>query len=339
MQVAPHQLQAHLEKRVAPIYLLSGDEPLQMSEAADAVRRQAQKQGYSGREILEVDSRFDWSLLMAEANSLSLFAEQRIIDLRIPSGKPGNEGSKALNEYAEHPPHDVLLLITLPKLEKSQSSSKWFKALDRVGVTVQVWPVDGGRLQAWIMQRMRSAGLSPAADVVPMLAERIEGNLLAARQEIEKLLLLYGPGEITPEQLAESVADSARYDVFGLIDAALAGDVSRCVKIVNGLQAEGTPEPVVLWALTRELRLLVSLAGEIAGGRTAQQAVGARREVWEKRKPLVIKGVQRLKPQEWQGLLQLCGRTDRAIKGWEHCDPWLLMRDIATRMAGAPALG
>lgn len=339
MRVASHQLQAHLQKGLAPVYLLSGDEPLQMSEAADQVRRQAQSRGYSGREILEADARFDWSRLMAEADSLSLFAEQRIIDLRIPSGKPGNEGSKALNEYAARPPQDVLLLVTLPKLEKSQSASKWFKALDKVGVTVQVWPVDGSRLQPWIEQRMRSAGLTPATDVIPMLAERIEGNLLAARQEIEKLLLLYGPGVISAEQLAESVADSARYDVFGLIDTALAGDVGRCVRILNGLQAEGTPEPVVLWALTRELRLLVSLAGEMAGGRNAQQAVGARREVWDKRKPLVIKSLQRLQPEAWQQLLQRCGHTDRAIKGRERGDPWLLMRDIVTRMAGAPKIG
>ena len=339
MRVAAHQLQAQLQKGLAPVYLLSGDEPLQMSEAADQVRRQAQSRGYSGREILEVDARFDWSRLLAEANSLSLFAEQRIIDLRIPSGKPGNEGSKALSDYAARPPQDVLLLITLPKLEKSQSASKWFKALDKLGVTVQIWPVEGVRLQPWIEQRMRGTGLTPAAEVIPMLAERVEGNLLAARQEIEKLLLLYGPGVITAEQLAESVADSARYDVFGLIDAALAGEVGRCVRILNGLQAEGTPEPVVLWALTRELRLLVSLAGEMAGGRSAQQAVGARREVWDKRKPLVTKSLQRLRPETLQRLLQRCGHTDRAIKGRECGDPWLLMRDIVTRMAGAPKIG
>jgi len=339
MRVASNQLQAQLQKGLAPVYLLSGDEPLQMSEAADSIRRQAQSRGFSGREILEVDARFDWSRLMAEADSLSLFAEQRIIDLRIASGKPGNEGSKALSDYAARLPQDVLLLVTLPKLEKSQAASKWFKALDKAGVTVQIWPVDASRLQPWITQRMRAAGLTPAADVVPMLAERIEGNMLAARQEIEKLLLLYGPGVINPEQLAESVADSARYDVFGLIDAALAGKISRCIRMLNGLQAEGTPEPVVLWALTRELRLLVSLAGEISRGRNAQQAVGSRREVWEKRKPLVIKGLQRLKPHQWRQLLQLCGQADRAIKGQDSTDPWLLMRDIVARMAGAPAVG
>lgn len=338
MRVAPHQLQAHLQRGLAPIYLLSGDEPLQMSEAADSIRQQAKSRGYSGREVLEVDARFDWELLMAEANALSLFAEQRIIDLRIPSGKPGNEGGKALSDYAARPPDDVLLLVTLPKLEASQTASKWFKALDKVGVTVQIWPVEGSRLQPWIEQRMRAAGLRPTAEVVPMLAERVEGNLLAARQEIEKLLLLYGPGEISPQQLADSVADSARYDVYGLIDAALAGKINRGIKMLSGLQAEGTPEPVVLWALTRELRLLLSLALETKGGRSAQQVVAARREVWDKRKPLVAKGLQRLELREWQQLLWLCGRVDRAIKGWEPADPWLLMREIITRMAGAPAI-
>ncbi len=339
MRIAPHQLPLHLKKGLARVYLLSGDEPLQMGEAADSIRRQAQNSGYAERQILEVDARFDWSQLMAEADTLSLFAAQRIIDLRIPSGKPGNIGSKALTEYTKRMPDDVLLLITLPKLEKSQSGSKWFKALDKVGVTVQVWPVDVGRLPSWTEQRMRNAGLIPATDVASMLAERIEGNLLAARQEIEKLLLLYGPGVITPEQLAESVSDSARYDVFGLIDTALGGNVGRSVRILNGLHAEGTPEPVVLWALTRELRLMTSLAGDMVRGRSVQQAVGARREVWEKRKPLVIKGLQRLKHHEWQRLLKLCGHVDRSIKGRERNDPWLLMRDIVTRIAGAPAIG
>jgi len=338
MRVAPHQLQAHLQKKLAPIYLLSGDEPLQMSEAADTIRKHAKSRGYTGREVLEADARFDWGRLMAEADTLSLFAEQRIIDLRIPSGKPGNEGGKALNEYTARLPDDVLLLVTMPKLEASQTGSKWFKALDKAGVTVQIWPVDLSRLQPWIEQRMRGAGLKPAGDVVPMLAERVEGNLLAARQEIEKLLLLYGPGQISIEQLAESVADSARYDVFGLIDAALDGNINRSIRILSGLQAEGTPEPVVLWALTRELRLLVSLTIEIKNGRSAQQAVAARREVWDKRKPLVTRGLQRLELQEWQQLLQQCGQIDRTIKGREQGDPWLLMRQMVTRMAGAPAI-
>ncbi len=336
MRVRAAELNAALTRDLAPIYLLSGDEPLQMKEAADAIRRTARERGFGEREVLEADNRFDWGRLAAEANSLSLFAERRLIDLRVPSGKPGAEGGKALAGYAETPPEDTLLLITLPKLEKGQANSKWFKALDRAGVVVQVWPIEGAQLPRWLEQRMRRAGLEPAPGVVPMLAERIEGNLLAAEQEIDKLLLLHGPGPVTPEQLAGAVSDSARYDVFGLVDAALAGQVARCLRMLGGLRAEGTAAPVVLWALAREVRSLTGLAGEVASGTSAARAVGARRDIWDKRKPLVSRGLERLDLAGWRQLLRLCARADRAIKGRDPADPWLLMQQIVARMAGAP---
>jgi DNA polymerase-3 subunit delta len=338
MRLRFDELAGHLDRQLAGIYLLSGDEPLQMGEAADLIRNNARKRGYSERDILEADSRFDWNQLIAEANSLSLFAEKRIIDLRIPSGKPGKEGGKALVEYAERPPEDTLLLITMPKLDRSQTSSKWCKTLEQSGVHLQIWPIELDRLPAWIDKRMQGAGLVPERDVTTMLAERVEGNLLAAAQEIEKLLLLHGPGTITLEKLAESVSDSARYDVFGLVDSALDGKVARCIRILNGLRAEGTPPAVVLWALSRELRLMNNLASRIQGGQPIQQAVASERNIWDKRKPLVRKGLQRLRPGVWRRLLLLCGSTDRAIKGHDRRDPWLLLQDIATGMAGAPLL-
>ncbi len=335
MRVRPHELDSHLARKLAPVYLVSGDEPLQRQEACDAIRQRARQQGFSGREVLEAEKGFDWQQLLTAANSLSLFAEQRIIDLRIPSGKPGNDGGKALTAYAADLPPDTLLLITLPKLERGQDNSKWFKALERVGVVIQVWPVEGSRLPPWIEQRMRKSGLTPAPGVVEMLAERVEGNLLAATQEIEKLLLLHGPGVITPEQLAEAVSDSARYDVYGLADSALQGQVARGLRMLNGLRAEGTAAPVVLWALARDIRTLTSLAAEVAGGTPPARAIAARREIWDKRKPLISRGLQRLPLAQWQQLLQLCSRADRAIKGRDPADPWLLMQQIVTRMAGA----
>ncbi|HEB96812.1 MAG TPA: DNA polymerase III subunit delta [Sedimenticola thiotaurini] len=336
MRIRVSELEATLERGLAPIYLLSGDEPLQMKEAADAIRRAARDGGYDEREVLEADNRFDWGRLAAEANSLSLFAQRRLIDLRIPSGKPGAEGGRALAAYAAAPPPDTLLLITLPKLERGQSNSKWFKALERAGALVQVWPIEGAQLSRWVEQRLRRAGLEPAPGVVPMLTERIEGNLLAAVQEIDKLLLLNGPGRVTPERLAGAVADSARYDVFGLVDAALQGQVARGLRMLGGLQAEGTAAPVVLWALAREIRTLTTLAGEVARGTPPARAVGARRDIWDKRRPLVTRGLQRLELPAWRGLLRLCARTDRAIKGQDPSDPWLLMQQIVARMAGAP---
>ncbi|HHH38628.1 MAG TPA: DNA polymerase III subunit delta [Sedimenticola sp.] len=337
MRVPFHELGRQLDKKLLPVYLLSGDEPLQMNEAADLVRSRARAAGYTDREVMEAARGFDWGELLGAANSLSLFAEKRILDLRIPSGKPGADGGRALAEYAARPPADTLLLITLPKLERGQTTSKWFKSLDQAGAVVQVWPVEGARLGPWIEQRMRSAGLIPGPGVVEMLVERVEGNLLAARQEIEKLLLLDGPGTVTAERLAQVVADSARYDVYGLVDCALGGDLARCVRMLNGLRAEGVPAPVVLWALTRETRLLCSLARAVERGLPPRQAVAARREVWEKRKPLVARGLQHQSGAGWQRLLRLCGQADRAIKGQDPGDPWLLLQDITTGMAGLKA--
>lgn len=334
MRLRPHELGQRLKQGLLPVYLLTGDEPLQLGEAADLIRSEAKAKGFVDRTIIEADQRFDWNELEQEANSLSLFAQQRIIDLRLPSGKPGTTGSRALVEYAERPPEDTILLLSLPKLERSQSNSKWFKALDKLGAIIQIWPIDGQRLAPWIEQRMRNSGLIPEPGVVTMLSERIEGNLLAASQEIEKLLLLYGPGIISIEQLSTAVSDSARYDVFNLVDSALQGKAAYCARILNGLRGEGTPAPVVLWALTREIRLLAELAYETSKGKTPQQAISARREIWEKRKQLVSSGLQRLTINSLRGLLVLCGRADRAIKGREKSDPWQLMQEITSRLAG-----
>ncbi|MBV2092883.1 MAG: DNA polymerase III subunit delta, partial [Candidatus Thiodiazotropha sp. (ex Ctena orbiculata)] len=213
MRLRNDQLNAQLKRDLAPLYLLSGDEPLQMMEAADLIRQAARQQGFSEREVLDQVSGFDWFALNQAAESLSLFGDRRLLELRLNSAKLGNEGGKALIEYCQRPAEDTLLLITLPKLEKSQMKSKWLQAVDQLGVVIQVWPVEGNRLMPWIEQRLRQAGLIPEAGVVQMLMDRVEGNLLAANQEIEKLLLLQGEGVVTQDQLMQAVADSARFDV------------------------------------------------------------------------------------------------------------------------------
>jgi len=334
MRIRPHELDRHLQSKLAPIYVVSGDEPLQVSEAADAIRQAARKQGYTERDILEVNNRFAWSELTAEADCLSLFAEKRIIDLRIPNGKPGKEGGSALTEYAQRIPEDTLMLVTLPKLERAQLNSKWVKALEGKGALLQIWPVEGDRLLPWIEQRMRRAGLTPGPDVVQILADHIEGNLLAASQEIEKLLLLYGPSLISAEQLSSAVSDSARFDVFTLVDSALNGDTARCTRVFRGIKAEGIAAPVVLWALTREIRLLHGLALEVSRGKSPQQAVAANRGVWDKRKALVGKGLQRLSLNQWRQLLAQCGKADLAIKGQSRNNPWLILEQITTHISG-----
>lgn len=335
MKLRAEQLAAALERGLAPVYVISGDEPLQLGEAADQVRAAAKQAGYLSRQILEADARFDWNRLGDEANALSLFAERKIIDLRLPSGKPGTAGAKALLEYCGNLPADTLLLLTLPKVPLT---GKWIRALEKAGVLVQVWPVDERQLPRWITRRMQAAGLRPAPGVAEMLAEHTEGNLLAARQEIEKLVMLYGEGGISQEQLLEAVSDSARYDVYALVDAALAGRAARCAHIIAGLKGEGIAPPVVLWALAREIRGLSAMAIDLAGGASLPQVMGQAR-VWKNRMPLVSQGLKRLKPEDWNGLLQQCQQADTVIKGALAGDAWLLLEQIALGMAGVPVAG
>jgi len=337
MRVQAQQLTAKLQQNLAPVYLLSGDEPLQLGEAADSVRSTARQAGYSSRQIMEVGPRFDWNQLAQEANSMSLFAEQKIIDLRIPSGKPGRDGSAALSAYCKRIPDDTLLLITLPRLDKSQLSSKWFKTLDMAGVSVQIWPVDRQRLPAWIKQRMSATGLSPESGVADILADQMEGNLLAARQEIEKLLLLHGAGKISVDQLRNAISDSARFDVFALVDSALAGNSGRCARMLSGLRAEGLATPVVLWALAREIRAMANISRSIANGTRPEQAM-AQARVWSSRQPLVRKGLQRLPAKGWEQLLSHCQYTDAVVKGAVRSDPWLLLEQITLAMCGISVL-
>ncbi len=332
MRLRNDQLPAQLNKSLAPVYLLSGDEPLQLGEAADQVRQTARSQGFSERELLEVGPGFDWNQLLEAGQSLSLFGDKRLLDLRLSSSKIGTPGSKAISAYLADPPPDTLLLITAPKLDRAQQNSKWVKGVERLGVLVQIWPIEGQRLLPWLERRLRDVGLTPEPGVVEMLSGRIEGNLLAAKQEIEKLLLLHGPGVVDQEQLAESVADSARFDVFGLVDALLAGEAGRGLRMLEHLQAEGVVAPVVLWALAREIRALAEMAAMVEQGRSVDSVMAAQR-VWEKRKPLMRKGLKR-RAAVWRRLLIDCAGIDRVIKGLEKKDAWLRLQDVALGIAG-----
>ncbi|MET0067276.1 MAG: DNA polymerase III subunit delta [Candidatus Thiodiazotropha sp.] len=337
MKLRNDQLGGHLKSALAPVYLLSGDEPLQMMEAADEIRRAAREQGYLEREVLDAGSGFDWSALAQAAESLSLFGDRRVLELRLNSPKVGADGSKALVGYCERPAEDTVLLVILPKLERAQTSSKWLQAIDRAGVFLQIWPIEGGRLAPWIEQRLRKAGLVPEPGVVEMLSDRVEGNLLAASQEIEKLLLLQGPGVITQAQLAQSVADSARFDVFGLLDTLLTGNAAKGLRMLSALKAEGVAAPVVLWGLSREIRALAEMAREVEQGQSPAQVMN-RFRVWEKRKPLIQKALKSATSQRWQRLLIRCADTDLAIKGLSSADPWLGLRNIAQGVSGRVVL-
>ena len=338
MQIKPEQLDTHLRKQLAPLYFISGDEPLRVMEAADAVRAAARLQGYDEREVMTVQAGFDWNSLMSEAGNLSLFSQRRVVDLRIPGGKPGAEGSKALRDYAQQPPDDTLLLITAGKLDKSARSSKWVQALDRAGVVVFVWPLTAQEFPVWIQRRMQQRGLQPGREALKLLADRVEGNLLACVQEIEKLYLLQGEGAVDADAILALVADNARYDVFALVDSALSGKAVRSVRILQGLRAEGLVPQIVLWALSREIRQLAAMAAAVATGQPVQ-AVITRYRVWPAtRKSMLAAVLQRLSATQCNSLLQHCARIDRISKGQAAGNAWDELLHLTFMLAGNQAL-
>jgi len=334
MRLKPEQLSAALQKELAPVYFISGDEPLQMGEMADAVRAAARKAGYDSREVLVADSGFSWNELMESAGSLSIFTDKKIIDLRLSTGAPGTEGAKALTDYCEHLPEDTLLLITSAKLASSSLKSRWFQALDKVGCIIQVWPLEGQNLIHWLQQRMQQRGLQAEAEGIRILASRIEGNLLAAAQEIEKLYVLYGSGRLSNQQILDVVADSSRFDVFKLMDSVLAAKVGRIFKILSGLQAEGVAAPVVLWALTREARVLIRIKQALAQGQN-RALVFKNNQVWDKRQQLVSDTLGRLGDSDLNSILTLSAKADRQIKGQQQGDPWETLLAICLKFASA----
>lgn len=337
MKLSPAQLAKHLQGSLAPVYVVCGDEHLLCQEACDAIRQATRGQGFSERQVFNVETGFDWGQLIEAGASLSLFAEKRLIELRIPNGKPGDKGAAALLDYLARPAEDTVLLISLPKLDGSTQKTKWAKALiDGKDVQfVQIWPVDAAQLPQWIRQRLAQAGLAADQEAVEMIAARVEGNLLAAAQEIEKLKLLAEGGQINAETVQAAVADSARYDVFGLIDACLHGHASHALHMLEGLRGEGIEPPVILWALARELRLLAGIAQQYAQGLPLEKAFAqARPPVWDKRRPLVSKALQRHSAQRWNQLLMDAQRIDAQIKGQAEGNPWTGLADLCLQLAG-----
>ncbi len=327
MKLTTDNLSAHLERQLAPAYLVSGDEPLLVAEAADAIRARARARGFSERQVYFAERGFDWNTLRSEGQSMSLFAEQRIIELKLPTGKPG-EGAEVLQEFVKRSAPDQLLLVLSGKIDRTTQKSAWVQAFERHGGWVQVWPVDAARLPAWIAARMKRQGLEPDAEAAALLAERVEGNLLAAQQEVDKLALLLPQGRVDAAALTEVVADSARYDVFQLADATLAGDGRRALKILQGLRGEGAEPPLVLWSICRALR---SVWRELQG--TGKPA--AAMPYWlQKQQAQVTQAARRLGKRSIPPLVKAAARVDRTIKGRLRGDPWDAMTALVARFAG-----
>lgn len=337
MRVKPEQLASHLKRGLAPVYLVSGDEPLQSEEAQEAIRAAARDQGFEERIVLQADQRFDWSLLAQYADSPSLFAHKRLFDVRMPGGKPGHAGAEVLMRYAQRPSPTDVLLLSMGKLDSSARNSAWYKALERAGAVIQVWPVETARLPAWITQRARTVGLNLSSEAAALLGERVEGNLLACAQEIRKLSLLYGETAVDVKTLVAAVADSARYDVFDLVETALQGEVARTLRILDGLRSEGVEATLVVWALTREMRTLAGMAHDLGRGMDIQEVLRKHR-VWDRRKGRVGLALRRHRADAWLQMLSSAARVDRVIKGRLPGDPWEELKGLALAMCGVKVL-
>ena len=314
MLLKGEQLSAHLERELQPVYLVYGDEPLLVIEAADAIRTAARRNGFDEREVLTAIAGFNWLQLHHAAGNMSLFGGRQLIDLRIPTGKPGRDGSAAIQEYCAHPSPDALLLVTLPGLDWSEEKAAWVKALGDAGAAVKLIPPALSELPAWIARRLQRQQQSADPEGLRFIAERVEGHLLAAHQEILKLGLLYPPGKLSLAQVQDAVLDVARYDLDGLREAYLAGDVARLTRTLAGLQQEGEAPPLVLWALTEEVRALAQVQAGLQARRSLDALLKEAR-IWGARQSLFKQALRRVDAQSAQAALQYAARIDRLIKG------------------------
>ena len=331
MQINADQLARQLERGLAPLYLVSGDEPLQVEECGDAIRRRAEAGGCSERSVFTVEPSFDWDGLRTATQSLSLFAERRLIELRLPTGRPGEAGAALLNELATNASADMVLLVITGKLDKTQRDSSWVQAIETAGTHVVIWPFDAQKLPAWLTQRFAARGLKPEAGVVDLLAWHLEGNMLAAAQEVDKLAMLCLNGRVAHADVEESLADSARFSVYQLVDAALAGEVVAVRRILASLRTEGTEPILMLWALARELRTLAQMGQELARGKP-ESSVLAR--AWAQRRALVGKALRRHPAPVWLGFVRRSAQLDRILKGRETGDVWLELERLLLAVAG-----
>lgn len=320
MQVYPNRFKAATEQNLVPFYMIFGDEPQQKLEAIQNLRDAAIQQGFDERQNLTVDSQFNWDQLLEATQTMSLFSSRQYIELEMPSGKPGTEGSKVLTLLAEQANPDVLLLIHGAKIGKEVQSSKWFKSLDKTGVYVPCYPLEGKPLQQWLASQMQTAGLQVSTEICQLLMDYCEGNLLAAKQEIQKLMLLYPNGNPTLQQVEQAVVDQSRFTVFHLVDILLAGDGQKAVKTLYRLESEGIEPTIILWALTREWQTLQGLMFAKQSGQTINWN---QHRIWGNRQSLYTSALQRLSMSHLQALQKKLTVMDFAIKQSQILRPYV----------------
>lgn len=337
MKVYPEKLQATLSKNQTHGFIVSGDEPLLVEESADLIRTSLRHDGVSEREVFHAEAGFDWTSLLESGNSMSLFAERKLLEVRIPNGKPGDQGGKTLSALSEQLSDDLKLLLILPRLDQSAQRTKWFKTIESTMAFVQVWPIDARSFPRWLDTRFKQAGLKADREAIRAMAMKTEGNLLAAIQEIERLKLLSTSGQVTFDDVLEGVADSARYDVFKLIDAALIGDINRATRMVDGLKAEGVEALYLVNMLARELRSLDMMKRAMNAG-VSEREMFKKARVWDKRAPAVTRCLERHDRETLERCQLLLGGVDRMVKGIVQGDPWRELGRIVLLLAGEDIL-
>lgn len=335
MQLKPEQFPQHLTQPLASLYIFASDEHLLLQEAADMLRTSGREQGFSEREVLTVVRGFDWNQLQQAHQTLSLFGDRKLIELRIPSGKPGKEGSQALQTFCNHLNQDTLTLITLPRLDRAARDSTWANMLAQKGYWIDFPTVERTQLPRWIAMRLTQQQQSTTADALQFIADRVEGNLLAAHQEIQKLGLLFPSGKLSLEQVQESVLNVARYDVFKLSEAMLSGDTVRLLQMLEGLRAEGEAPVLVLWALTEEIRILAKIRQGLDTGRSLTQLLRENR-IWGSREHFINKALSDLNSEKINAALCYAALIDQQIKGLKvkqlHTDSWMEMLNLGLKL-------
>jgi len=338
MNLRHEQLSDHLRKGpLSPLYWIAGDETLLCQEATDAVRRTAREQQFEEREVYFVDSGFKWQAVVDSCNSLSLFASRKLIELRLPRFRLDDAGRQALAAYLESANPDTLLLLSSPKPEAAALKTRWFRAIADAGVFVQIWPVDSRQLPGWIGHRLQQKGLQATPDAIRLLCDRVEGNLLAAAREVEKLALLRAGNDDQPpidaRFIATMVADNARYNVFQMIDHALAGNARKALRSLNSLLAEGSEPLMLLGMIARELRMLLQLCRACESGTALEQAMQQER-VWKSRQGIVKQAMAYLDSGQVEQLLKMARQADLAVKGMDSMPVKMILDDLVLALAG-----
>ncbi len=334
MRLKPEQLAQQLRQLILPVYLIHGDEPLLVEETADVVRA-ALRQHDAERQVWHVEGRFDWTQIPWQSQSMSLFASKRLLEIRLPSGSPGKEGSELLRGFASDPAEDTTVLIVSGKIAPAQQKAKWYSELERIGATVMIWPVTMDRLPAWIRQRAAQRGISLNADISAVIAERVEGNLFAAAQEIDKLALLADSGYVEDALVLASVADSARFEAFGLMDQIYAGHFERIPRTLRTLRAEGVEVLSVFSAVSWSVQRCVDMALQLNQGRPIQQIFASQKPpVWEKSQAIIRQTLMRHQPEQWLMFLQQLSLVDQAAKGGIAISAWQLLESLCLQIAG-----